>query len=78
MPLLAIELLGIYSLVNVEKEKVNLYYLFSGMWMGIGFLVKGFMIFLPILAITPFIVWARSICFLRNCFWRVLLLVGFQ
>ena len=59
MPLLAIELVGIYSLVNVEKEKVNLYYLFSGMWMGIGFLVKGFMIFLPILAIIPFIFWTK-------------------
>ena len=45
MPLLAIELVGIYSIVSAEKEKINLYYLFSGMWMGIGFLVKGFMIF---------------------------------
>ena len=59
MPLLAIELVGIYSIVSAEKEKINLYYLFSGMWMGIGFLVKGFMIFLPILAITPFVFWAK-------------------
>ena len=45
--------------------------------MGIGFLVKGFMIFLPILAITPFIVWARRM----SAFFEIVfggLLVGFQ
>ena len=55
MPLLAIELIGIYSIAKAEKEKSDVFHVISGVWMGIGFLIKGFMIFLPVMAIFPFI-----------------------
>lgn len=55
MPLLAIEVIGIYSIAKSEKEKSDAFHIISGLWMGIGFLMKGFMIFLPIIAIAPLI-----------------------
>ena len=59
IPLLAIELVGIYSIAKAEKEKPGVFHVISGMWMGIGFLIKGFMIFLPAIAIVPFVLWRK-------------------
>ena len=59
MVLLAIELVGIYSIANSEKNKPDFYHMISGMWIGIGFLIKGFMIFLPLMAIVPLILWSK-------------------
>ena len=60
MPLLAIELIGIYSLAMAENRKDDVHHLFSGMWIGMGFLMKGFMIFLPLIAIIPLILWRKK------------------
>ena len=72
MPLLAIELVGIYSITRADKERPDLFHVVSGMWMGIGFLIKGFMIFLPIMAIVPFVFWRK-----RYLLSSKLFLIGF-
>ncbi len=72
MPLLAIELIGIYSIAKAEKEKSDVFHVISGVWMGIGFLIKGFMIFLPVMAIIPFILWRK-----RYLLSSKLFLIGF-
>ena len=72
MPLLAIELIGIYSIAKVEKEKSGVFDVISGLWIGIGFLIKSFMIFLPVMAILPFILWKK-----RYLLSSKLFLIGF-
>ena len=72
IPLLAIELVGIYSMTKAEKEKPGVFHVISGMWMGIGFLIKGFMIFLPAIAIVPFILWRKRYLLASRLF-----LIGF-
>tara|TARA_Y100001968_G_scaffold321506_1_gene356069 strand:+ start:63202 stop:64755 length:1554 start_codon:yes stop_codon:yes gene_type:complete len=55
MPLLAIELIGIWSLIKI-KEKGNLIYLFIfGLWIGLAFLIKSLMVVLPLISLLPYI-----------------------
>lgn len=72
IPLLAIELVGIYSITKAEKEKPGVFHVISGMWMGIGFLIKGFMIFLPAIAVVPFVLWRKRYLLASRLF-----LIGF-
>ncbi len=69
MPLLAVELAGISALVASRPAGRRWWPLVAGMAPGIAFLVKGFMVALPVLAIAPFLVLERRWLLRRWVFW---------
>ena len=77
MPLLAVELAGIAALVACSQEGEG-----GGRWPrllvglapGLAFLIKGFMVAVPLLAITPFLLLERRWLLRRPCFWLGLVL----
>ena len=52
---------GIYSTINASKKKYPLYYLFSGLWIGISFFLKTFLALIPLIALIPFLKSSRII-----------------
>ncbi|WP_338461882.1 glycosyltransferase family 39 protein [Synechococcus elongatus IITB7] len=59
MPLLAVELLAIWGLLQAvsSDRRPNLWGFVAGLGVGLGFLIKGFMIGVPLLAIAPWFFW---------------------
>lgn len=61
IPLVSIELIGIWALLSAEQLEYNqkkprfFWGILVGTTIGLGFLIKGFMIVLPIVAIAPYI-----------------------
>ena len=54
MPLLALELVGLYALVRARAGASPLWALLAGLSVGPAFLIKGFMVAVPLVAIAPF------------------------
>jgi 4-amino-4-deoxy-L-arabinose transferase-like glycosyltransferase len=79
MPLLAVELAGIAALVNCGPEDGGsgrgpadsspLWPLLVGLAPGLAFLIKGFMVALPMLAIAPYLLLERRHLLGRSAFW---------
>ena len=79
MPLLAVELAGIAALVNCGPEgggpgrgpagSPPLWPLLVGLAPGLAFLIKGFMVALPMLAIAPYLLLERRQLLRRGGFW---------
>ena len=67
MPLLALELLGIWGLWSRRP-------LLAGAWLGPAFLVKGFMALLPALALLPLLLLERRALLRQGRFWAGLIL----
>ncbi|AAP99105.1 MULTISPECIES: ArnT family glycosyltransferase [Prochlorococcus] len=76
MPLLAVELFGIYSILKASKSYKSKWFFFSGISIGIAFMLKSFMIFLPIIAIIPFLFSNSKDIFLSKYFY-IGLIIGF-
>ncbi len=59
VPTIFLVLLAIWSLLKVESNpKYSYFYSFTaGLCFGLGFLVRSFMIFLPMIALLPYLVW---------------------
>ncbi len=73
MPLLALELLGILALLRAEEAQRPWTFL-AGAWIGPAFLIKGFMVALPVLALLPFVLLERRVLLRRPAFWLGLVL----
>ena len=69
MLLLAVELGGIGALVASEPQGKPWWPLLAGLAPGLGFLIKGFMVALPVLAIAPFLGLERRWLLRRWWFW---------
>ena len=69
MPLLAVELVGISALVASRPEGRRWWPLLAGAAPGLAFLIKGFMVALPVLAIAPFLLLERRWLLRRWAFW---------
>ena len=79
MPLLAVELAGIAALVNCDPKSCGpgrgpagsspVWPLLVGLAPGLAFLIKGFMVALPMLAIAPYLLLERRHLLLRGGFW---------
>ena len=69
MPLLAVELAGIAALVASERQGRRCWPLLAGLTPGIAFLIKGFMVVVPVLAITPYLLIERRWLLRRWPFW---------
>ncbi|MEB3275762.1 MAG: glycosyltransferase family 39 protein [Cyanobacteriota bacterium] len=74
MPLLAVELVGISALVACQPQGQRRWALLAGAAPGLAFLLKGFMVALPLLAITPYLLIERRWLLRRGVFWLGLLL----
>ncbi|MEH1809252.1 MAG: ArnT family glycosyltransferase [Nostoc sp.] len=59
VPMIFLVLLAIFSLLKIELHpKYHYFWSFlAGLSLGLGFLVRSFMIFLPIIALLPYLIW---------------------
>ena len=73
MPLLALELLGALALLRAENRSRGWSFA-AGAWLGPAFLIKGFMVALPVLALLPFLLLRRRVLLRSAAFWSGLLL----
>lgn len=69
MPLLALELLGILALLRAGDTPKRHWAMLAGAWIGPAFLIKGFMVALPVLALLPFALLERRPVLRRPAFW---------
>jgi len=69
MPLLALELLGLWALLRATPGAAAIWPALAGLWMGPAFLVKGFMVALPAAALLPLVLLARAHVLRRWSFW---------
>jgi len=67
--------LGLYSLAKLREEKKNLYLLIFGSWIGLAFFMKTFLIAIPLITLTPYLIYKRPI--LNTKFFWLGMLVGF-
>ncbi len=74
MPLLALELLGLWALLRATPGAEALWPLLAGLWMGPAFLVKGFMVALPAAAQLPLLLLKRRPLLRDGRFWAGLAL----
>ena len=69
MPLLALELLGLWALLRATPGAAAIWPALAGLWMGPAFLIKGFMVALPAAALLPLVLLARPQVLRRWSFW---------
>lgn len=74
MPLLALELLGILALLRAGETPQRRWTVLAGAWIGPAFLIKGFMVALPVVALLPFLLLERRVLLRRPAFWLGLVL----
>jgi len=66
--------LGIFSTIKAHKTKQTIYFLFCGIWIGLGFALKTYLILIPLVAILPFLISSKII--FSKYFW-IGALIGF-
>ena len=65
---------GVFSSIKAYKSKKGIYYLFCGVWIGLGFMFKTYLTCVPLLAISPFLIQKKII---RNKLFWIGCLIGF-
>jgi 4-amino-4-deoxy-L-arabinose transferase-like glycosyltransferase len=74
MPLLAVELLGLLGLVRARPGAPWPWAALAGLSVGLAFLIKGFMVALPLVAIAPYLWIARRRVLAHPALWAGLVL----
>jgi len=74
MLLLAVELTGLCALLTCEPGRSGSWALLAGLTPGLAFLIKGFMVALPLLAVMPYLVLERRWLLRRPIVWLGVLL----
>ena len=67
--------IGIFSLVKIRTLDDKLYILLFGIWIGLSFMMKTFLVFVPLLSLLPYIFKKKKILFSK--FFSMGLLIGF-
>ncbi len=67
--------IGIFSLVKIKSKDNKLYILLFGIWIGLSFMMKTFIVFVPLLSLLPFLYVKKNLLF--NKFFLIGLLIGF-
>jgi len=67
--------IGVFSLVKIKSKENKLYILLFGIWIGLSFMMKTFLVFVPLLSLLPCINFKKNILFSK--FFLLGLLVGF-
>ena len=66
--------LGILSSIKSYKTNKNLHIFFSGIWVGLAFMLKTYMIAIPIICLIPFLIGSRII---NSKFFWIGIFIGF-
>ncbi len=69
MPLLALELVGVWAVLQASSRDRWGWSALAGLWLGPAFLVKGFMVALPAAALLPLLWFERRALLHRPSFW---------
>ena len=67
--------IGIFSLVKIKSKKNRFYIFLFGIWIGLAFMMKTFLVFVPLLALAPYLFTKKNI-FFEKFFW-IGFLLGF-
>ena len=67
--------IGIFSLAKIKSRNNNLYILVFGIWIGLAFMMKTFLIAAPLISLLPYLFIKKNL-FLTKFFWLGLL-IGF-
>ncbi len=66
---------GIFSLVKIKSNKSKFYILLFGIWIGLAFMLKTFLVVVPLAALLPYLFTKRTLL-LTRFFW-IGLIIGF-
>ena len=67
--------LGVFSLVKIKSKDNKFYILLFGIWIGLSFMMKTFMVFVPLLSLLPYLYLKKN--FLLSKFFWLGLIIGF-
>ena len=67
--------IGVFSLVKIKSKDNKFYILLFGVWIGLSFMMKTFLVFVPLLSLLPYLYLKKN--FLFNKFFLLGLLIGF-
>jgi len=67
--------IGVFSLVKIKSKDDKLYILIFGIWIGLSFMMKTFLVFVPLLSLLPYLFKKKNLL-LSKFFWFGLL-IGF-
>jgi len=67
--------LGVFSLVKIKSKDNKFYILLFGIWIGLSFMMKTFLVFVPLVSLLPYLFIKKKIL-LSKFFWLGLL-IGF-
>jgi len=67
--------IGVLALVKIKSKNNKFYILLFGIWIGLAFMMKTFLVFVPLLSLIPYIFFKKK--FLFNKFFWLGLLIGF-
>ena len=67
--------IGAFSLVKIKSKDNKFYILVFGIWIGLSFMIKTFLVMVPLLALLPYLLLKKNI-FSSKFFW-VGLIIGF-
>ena len=67
--------IGVFSLVKIKSKDNKLYILLFGIWIGLSFMMKTFLVFVPLLSLSPYLYLKKN--FLFSKFFWLGLLIGF-
>jgi len=67
--------IGIFALVKIKTNKSNFYILLFGLWIGLAFMMKTFMVAVPLAALSPYLFINKNLFFTKS-FWFGLI-IGF-
>jgi len=67
--------IGLFSLVKIKSKDNKFYILLFGIWIGLAFMMKTFLVFVPLLSLIPYIFLKKNFLFIK--FFWLGLLIGF-
>ena len=67
--------IGVFSLVKIKTKDNKFYILLFGIWIGLSFMMKTFLVFVPLLSLLPYLYIKKNIVF-SKFFWFGLI-IGF-
>ena len=66
---------GIFSLVKIKSKNNKFYILLFGIWIGLSFMMKTFLVFVPLISLLPYLILKKNILFSK--YFLLGLLIGF-
>ncbi len=67
--------IGVLALVKIKSKNNKFYILLFGIWIGLAFMMKTFLVFVPLLSLIPYIFFKKNFLFIK--FFWLGLLIGF-